>query len=455
MFWFIPQLATIFAMRFTIAVLLALTTAAGAQKPLRPAVEPEQKPVTVPFTLDHNRIIVDADLLLPGGTTQHVHAWVDTGNPDLHLSRRLATLLGLAVRCGEQACASAPPREIAIGNMRISLSTVKEATIPLKPGAAESFMFPGMNAEITIPSSVLRNYDLLINYPGHELSIAPPGSLKFQGVKQKMLIDATNGLIRIPSKIDNKKYNLALDLGSSVGFLGEELFDRLASAHPGWPHMTGAVGPANISGSDDEVRRRLMRVERLQFGPLYLTNVAMAAFEKDATASFEKSAGIATAGLLGADALLNYRVGLDYAHSAVYFDIGRTFTFPEFDVVGLTLRPEVDGKFTIIEIADYEGKPSVALGQDGVQIGDHLVAVDGIPVSNSTVGQVWSLLGGEPGEERTLSLERGGRQFIVVAKVRRFLREEEDHDASTENSQKLTETSPPNSCPRFTHTFLQ
>jgi hypothetical protein len=277
-------------------------------------------------------------------------------------------------------------------------------------------MFPGMNAEITIPSSVLRNYNVLINYPGHELSIAQPGSLKFQGVKQKMLANATNGLIQIPSKIENKKYNLALDLGLSISFLGEELFDRLASAHPDWPHMTGAIGPANIWGSDDELRRRLMRVERLQFGPLYLSNVAMAAFEKDATAILEKRTVIPTAGLLGADALLNYRVGLDYAHSTVYFDIGRTFTFPEFDVVGLILRPEVDGKFTIIGIADSEGKASIPLRQDGVHVGDRLVAVDGIPVSNSTMGQVWSLLGGEPGRERTLSVERGGRQFIVGAR---------------------------------------
>jgi hypothetical protein len=403
-------------MRFTIVVLLTLTTAAAAQKPPRPAEESEAKSVTVPIGLDHNRIIVDADLLLPNGTTQRVHAWVDTGNPDLYLSRHLAMLLGLAVSCGDQACSSPPPREISIGDMKISLSAAKEATIPLKPGAAESFMFPGMNAEITIPSSVLRNYNVLINYPGHELSIAQPGSLKFQGVKQKMLANATNGLIQIPSKIENKKYNLALDLGLSISFLGEELFDRLASAHPDWPHMTGAIGPANIWGSDDELRRRLMRVERLQFGPLYLSNVAMAAFEKDATAILEKRTVIPTAGLLGADALLNYRVGLDYAHSTVYFDIGRTFTFPEFDVVGLILRPEVDGKFTIIGIADSEGKASIPLRQDGVHVGDRLVAVDGIPVSNSTMGQVWSLLGGEPGRERTLSVERGGRQFIVGAR---------------------------------------
>ena len=35
------------------------------------------------------------------------------------------------------------------------------------------------------------------------------------------------------------------------------------------------------------------------------------------------------------------------------------FNFPDFDVVGLILRPEDDGRFTILGVADLEGKPSV------------------------------------------------------------------------------------------------
>jgi hypothetical protein len=37
------------------------------------------------------------------------------------------------------------------------------------------------------------------------------------------------------------------------------------------------------------------------------------------------------------------------------------------------------------------------------------------------MGQVWSLLGGAPGQIRTLTLEREGKRFTVDAPVRRFL----------------------------------
>jgi hypothetical protein len=420
----------------TLVVLIMFTAAAFAQNAHTLATQPDAKSVTVPIALDHDRVVIDVDLPTPDGSTKRVRGWVDNGNPDLYLSRRAATLMGLAVTCDDKACSAPPPREITIGGMKLSLAAGKEAKIPLKPVAAAAVMAPGMSAEINIPSTVLRNYDVLINFPGHELTIAERGSLKFKGVKAKVIVNAGNGLVQVPSEIENKKCNLALDLGASISFLAEELFDKLAAAHPDWRHMTGAVGSANMWGMPDEPKWKLMRLDRVQYGPLFLTDVAVVDLPKDWMAFFEKRAGIPTAGLLGANALRNYRIGLDYAHSAVYFDIGRTFNFPEFDVIGLILRPEDDGRFTILGIADYDGKPSVPQGQDGVQADDHLVAVDSIPVPGSTMGQVWSMLGGEPGKERKLTIERGGKQFTVIAKVQHFLGDAPANETSGKSKKK-------------------
>ena len=415
--------------------LVFLAVSAVAQDAGKP--QPEPKSVTVPVTLDHNRVVIDVYLPLSDGSTKRVRGWVDTGDPELQMSQRMAKLMGLAITCDANTCSAPSPREIMIGALKISLAALKEVRIPLTPESAASVMVPGMSAEIKIPSSVLRNYDVLINFPDREFSIGLPGSLNFKGVKSKMLVNASSGFIQIPSKIENKNYSLGLDVGSSISFLSEELFDKLAAAHTEWPRMTGAVGPANMGElGDDEPKWKLVRVDRLQYGPLYLTDVAVANFPKTFSAFFEKDAGSAIAGLLGSNALMNYRIGLDYAHSAAYFDIGNTFKFPEFDVVGLILRPEDDTRFTILGVADFEGKPSVPSGDDGVQPGDHLVAVDGIPVPDSTLGQVWSLLEGSPGQERKLTIEREGKQFNVVAKVQHFLGEMEDGQAKEKSAKK-------------------
>lgn len=386
------------------------------------ASAPAGPTATVPASIDHNRVVINVEIPLADGSTQKVRAWVDNGNPDLELSRRLATVLGLAVSCTDTECSAPPPPQIYVGTMTIPLASMKEAKIPLKPVGAAAVLEPGMNVEMNLPSSILRHYDVLINFPNHKFSIGPPGSIHFDGVSGKVLVNADNGLIQVPSQIEGKKYNLSLDVGSSISFLAAEMFDKLAGAHSDWPKMTGAVGSANMWGGDAETKWKVMRLDRVQFGPLFLSNVAVVALSKETVDFFEKRVGVATAGTIGANMLLNYRVGLDYAHSTAYFDLGRTYNFPDFDVVGLILRPEDDGELTIVGVADFEGRPSV----EGVQAGDRLVSVGEIPVREATMGQVWSMLGGTPGQERKLTIERAGKQFVVVANVRHFLPEVPD-----------------------------
>jgi len=260
---------------------------------------------------------------------------------------------------------------------------------------------------------------VLVDFVDRKFLIGAPGTLHFRGSSAKVQVNAENGLIQVPSQIENKKYNLGLDVGSCISFLSEDLFDKLASEHADWPRMTGAVGSANMWGAPEETNWKVMSLERAQFGALFLTNVVMVALPKQVTDFFEKRAGMPTVGLIGANMLRNYRVGLDYAHSTVYFDVGRTYRFPDFDVIGLTLRPEADGRFTVLGVAEIDGKPSV----QGVQAVDHLLAVNDLPVAGISMGQVWSMLGGTPGQEKRLTFERAGRQFVVPGKVQHFLPE--------------------------------
>ena len=391
-------------------ILLSVAAAALAQ--------PAPKSATVPITLDHNRIIIDVYLPLPDGSSKRVRAWVDNGNPDLSISENAAKLMGLTATGeieaapGYKVRTTSPPKALTIGGMSLPLTALKEARIEGQDAIA-----PGLSAAINLPSALLRHYDVLINYPEREFTIAQPGTLHFKGIEAKALLNADNGLIQIPSKIEGKNYNLALDAGASVSFLSADLTDALVHAHPTWPHMTGAVGIANMWGSNDEARWQLLRVPRLQCGPLFLTDIVFAPFDQKTMDFFEKRAAIKTAGLVGANALLNYRVGLNYEHDTVYFDLGSTFKAPDMDVIGVILRPESDGRYTILGVADYEGKPAVA----EVQKGDVLISVDSARATGGTMGQVWSSLEGNPGQQRTLILERAGKQFEVKATVRHFL----------------------------------
>ncbi len=388
---------------------------------------------TVPITLDHNRVIIDVYLPLPDGTKTRVRGWVDTGNPDLWMSEKLAKEVGLEFTgepqpalAGKQRMAQAP-KEMSVGNLTLSLSGIKDAHVMLE----RESIGPGTSAEINLPAKVLRSYDVVVDYPNRELTLATPGATRFEGTPTKATVSSETGLVSLPAGVDGEKQNAVLDLGATVSFLWSDVMERLRKAHPQWAHMVGAVGPANLWGLDEEPQWELLRIPQMSFGATELTSVVAAAFPKEYKEMMEKRVGLPTLGLIGADALLNYKVGIDYAHSTAYFQQTSKYMPPGIDVVGLILRPEADEHYTVLGVADYAGKPSVP----EVKPGDRLLSVDGGRATGATMGQVWSLLEGSPGTIRTLVLERDGTQFTVKAPVREFL-PAISHKASRRASQK-------------------
>ncbi len=381
--------------------------------------QPAAHPVTVPITLDHNRTIIDVYVSLPDGKSKRVRAWVDNGNAELWITEALAKQLGLPFTgdpkpalYGKQRSVHTPA-SLQIGGMAIQLAGLQEGQAILD----RESVAPGCSAEITLPSTVLRSYDVLFDFPSRQFTIGPPGSISFKGQPSKALLNSQNGLIQVGSKIEGQEANLALDLGASTSLISTERLAQLHKSQSSWPHMIGGIAAANMWGTDEELHWEVMRIANLQFGSTTLSNVTTASFPEQELKWFQDRAGLPTIGLIGANALVDYRVGLDYAQNTVYLERTNRVSAPNMDVVGLILRPESDGRYTVLGVADYEGKAAVP----EVKAGDILLGVDGAPATGATMGQVWSLLGGSPGQVRTLTLERAGKRFTVDAPVRRFL----------------------------------
>jgi len=98
-----------------------------------------------------------------------------------------------------------------------------------------------------------------------------------------------------------------------------------------------------------------------------------------------------------------------------YWETGPSKEPRDLDIVGLTLRPEADGSFTVASVVAMGGKPAV----EGVQAGDKLIRVDGLETANATMGAVADALRGTPGSTRTLVIEREGERVTVEARILR------------------------------------
>jgi hypothetical protein len=366
------------------------------------------KAVTVPVTLDHNRIVIDVYVPLKDGTTKRVRGLVDTGRTGVLMSLHLAQLIDKNVTCATDWCTIAPPDSIKIGELQVSLTGSGTAKMPSRPAAFNDVLIPGMSPELILPSTILRNYDLVIDYANRQLTIGPPGSVKFTGLPAPVKV-GNDGKLVVSTKIDGRNDDFGLDTGASASFVRSALFDQYHKRHPGWLYAVGSLGAANVAGSPDEIHGEMLILPAFELGPIALHDVLVASGDGGAPSTLS--------GVLGGDAFKGTRLGIDYPHSTIYVEPISSAPPAGLNVIGLTLRPEVDGRYTVAAVVPYEGQPSVA----DVKPGDFLIGVDGAPVTGATMGQVWSLLGGEPGQVRKLIIEREGKRLTVEAVVRRFL----------------------------------
>jgi len=156
------------ASRATVAA-LAAALAAGAA----PAAAQTAGSVTVPVALDHNRMLVRADVQRRDGSWRPALLWIDTGNPEFMLSESFARDLGYDVDGGRRAAGGgplfvAPPSGVRVGGMALEFAGVRTR---VNIGARQ---FLATHADANLPSTVLQHLHVVLDYPRDSLTWARP-----------------------------------------------------------------------------------------------------------------------------------------------------------------------------------------------------------------------------------------------------------------------------------------
>lgn len=381
----------------------------------RVSADPAPEFVRVPMSIDNNRITIEVNVTSAEGKTETVHAWVDTNNPDMWISAGLAERLGLWHHSPEgdsplgKVYLVETPRFFDISGFKLKMPRSVRGIAFVSPK-----VLPGLDAEINIPASVLAQADIELDYPNHRFGIGAPGSGRRDGIKAPVSVDPTTSSVRMPAVIDGVAYQLGLDSGSGYSSIDQILMLHLLQVHPDWPTLTGYLGPSNSRGMDEELALHLIRIPHVTWGPLQLGPVGTnEVFE---SSKHSPSAGDVV-GTLGGNVLKNFRIEIDYANDVAYFDKATANDSNQLDMVGLILKPESDGTYSVEK---YLGSSSDATGSS-VAPNDRLVAVDGVPVTNMTMGKVIEALTGVPGETKQLLLQHANNTYLVHAVVRRHL----------------------------------
>jgi hypothetical protein len=382
--------------------------------------EKRNNSVTVPVILDHNRMLVEAEFQRKDGSWRKARLWVDSGNPSFYLSEKFARDLGMDFSSNEVNPYVTPPAHVRISGMPIDFEGVS-ARVMLEP----HWLFSTMHNDANLPSTVLRRYHVVFDYPKHQLTLAEPGVLKPCGVRAPASVNPENGIVQIDAVIEEENLSFAMDNGASYSFVSREVLDHISQRNPDLPRITGTVGCANMWGwwPPEEQTLPVMRLPEILWGPVSLRNIGIVGVSElspngpSLGAWYSQKTARPVQGFLGANALKAFRVEVDYANQAVYFEKGADFDSHDMDIVGLTLRPEPDDTYSVIGIAKNNGKPVV----EGVEPEDILLQVENLKATGATMGTVVDALRGRPGDIRVLVLERNGKQFRIEARVVRVL----------------------------------
>jgi hypothetical protein len=390
----------------TVVALMTLAASAGRTQP------PSS---TVPLALDHNRMTVEVEFPHAAGGVRRARAWVDTGGTDLLVSESLARDLGIEVPAPLAADRAVPsPSRAPV--MRVGSVTLdtEGMTVAVRAGRVA---LPGIRAECTIAPRCLRRLHVVFDYPARRLTLARPGVLKPEGTGVPCRVNPDTGLFMIETVVNGERVTLGVDNGSAGTWVSDTLTAAWLVRHADWSYATGAAGSTNFFGFPFETRGTLMRMPAIAVGAAApVPDVAVLGLPQELFDWYSRKSAGTVVGFLGGDFIARFRLEVDFPGQMTWWRPGPAPAKRDLDVVGLTIRPESDGSFTVAGVVSRNGKPMV----EGVQPNDRLLRVDGLDVTNVPMGTVIDALRGAPGATRTLVIERAGRRITVPATVVRL-----------------------------------
>jgi hypothetical protein len=371
-------------------------------------------------------MLIDAEIQRKDGSRRSIRLWVDSGSPNFFMSESLALDLGIDLSAAKNSGKKIsnleipPSSTMSIGGMKLNFDGIQSAVM-FQP----FWLFTTMHIDANLPSTLLKKYHVIFDYPNRQFTIAEPGTLKPSGTPYQAGVNAKTGIVQLDAVIDGASYSFALDNGASYSFVSEEIVQKLLTSHPESPRMVGTLGYANMWGwwPPNEQTFSMIRLPKITWGSAELDNIGIVGVPKFSPNGltlgdwYSQKTERPVDGFLGANALKSFRVEIDYANKLVYFEKRGDIDAHEMDMVGLSVRQLADGRYQIVGIAKNGEKLSI----EGVESGDILIAVGDLNVQGITMGKVVDALRGKPSDRRLLVLERDGKLFKIEAEVKHFL----------------------------------
>jgi len=394
-------------MRRAIASLFALVLLIPALAATRKSSLPREG---VAFILDSNRVLLNVVFVTPEGRERKALAWFNMGMASPILTHDLYRELDLGrggvlqVRIGERRL-QARVDQIVDGDGGVGVPTFDH-------------LFAPRRVEAMLPAKMFTAYVLRIDYGRRRFALEAPGAKRPDGAPVPILLNHDTGIAAVEAEIAGESRALAIDAGGGYSWMRGDIARALLARHPDWRRAHGAIGAANANMIDfsfekdgDLLRVPSMRIGGVEFKELgflgtapVLGSFAEGIFGDLFWDNWRKAAPAPVIGWLGGNALRDLELTIDYPNRMSYWRREKAPDPGELDQPPITLVREGE-RYLIGGIAQSMARLP---GLSGVEVGDELVAIDGVAARGASKDDVLSALHGAPGERKRLTLDRRG-----------------------------------------------
>ncbi|CCJ05713.1 peptide-binding protein [Methylocystis sp. SC2] len=402
----------------TLFACLSLEVSVSAASEKKPSAHNEG----IPFILDSNRILLDVVFTTPDGHARSALAWFNMGMSTPVLTKPLYRELGVD---------RGAPLRLAIGEWRLEARADQIVDGDGGVGVPSfTHLFAPRRVEAMLPARMLTNYVLRIDYGRRRMALNAAGGRRPEGLPVPILLNEDSGIVAVEAEVDNDSRALAIDAGSGYSWMRGDVARDLLARHPEWRRVHGAIGAANANMVDFAFEKEgdVLRIPNVRIGDLQFRQVGFLGtapiFGSFAEAllgdlfwdNWRKAAPVAVVGWLGGNALRDYQLTIDYPNRMSYWRRERAPDLTELDQPPITLVRQGE-RYLIGGVAQTRTKPQALLD---VEIGDELLAIDGLAARGASKDDVLAALHGAPGARKRLTLDRRGARIEADVAVESF-----------------------------------
>ncbi len=362
----------------------------------------------IPFQLSSNLVLVQ----LRVNNSRPLWFLFSTASTSV-IDTRIAKELGLPVQ-GKEALGGIEAGlipGISLGLPGVTALNLTVASLPL------DFLSSIMGRAIagTIGYDFISRFVIEVDYAAKKINVHAPATYRYSGSGNFLPIKFIDKRPFVPVKITMEGRKAVegmfdLETGSSGVMVVQRSF---AEAHQLLNSVKG-FRLGNVGGVGGSMSRTLQgRVRNIQVGRFVINN-PLVSFSQ-AEPGKEATDGD---GQIGGEVLRRFRLILDYSRQRVILEPNEHLAEPvEADMSGFELVAEGADLKTLTINEVLANSPAA---EAGLQEEDELIAIDGQPVTEFSLGQIRQMLKRE-GKEYALKLKRGSQMLQAKLKLRRLI----------------------------------